>query len=382
MAQCARLALPSRPDPKDNFMNFDFSEDQRRLQEEVRRVLKDISTSAEVRTVLDGKASYSAKTWQHLADLGALGISIPEAFGGAGLGHLELCLIAEEAGRALAAVPLLSSIYLAAEAIKLGGSATQKAAWLPQLANGEVIATAVLDPRAQTLAEGRRLTLVGGKLSGTIDAVPDGMAASIAVLYVDQRLVIVDLTSADVMRMPRASLDPSRPLAKLTFDGTAAEELSGGDTAAIARRITEGAAVLLAFEQVGGAERALYAARDYALERHAFGRTIGSFQSVKHKLADMFAAIELARAHAYYGAWAMATDAPELARAASAARVAATDAYTFAAEESLHLHGGIGYTWEMDCHILLRRARWLGQIIGTTHVWRDALAAALIEEAA
>lgn len=171
-------------------------------------------------------------------------------------------------------------------------------------------------------------------------------------------------------------------MAKLTFDGTAAEELSGGDTAAIARRITEGAAVLLAFEQVGGAERALYAARDYALERHAFGRTIGSFQSVKHKLADMFAAIELARAHAYYGAWAMATDAPELARAASAARVAATDAYTFAAEESLHLHGGIGYTWEMDCHIHLRRARWLGQIIGTTHVWRDALAAALIEEAA
>lgn len=363
-------------------MNFDFSEDQRRLQEEVRRMLTDISTSAEVRTVLDGAAPYSAKTWRHLADLGALGIAIPTSFGGTGLGHLELCLVAEEAGRALAAVPLLSSIYLAAEAIKLAGSEAQKSDWLPRIANGDVIATAVIDPRTQTLAKDQSLTFANGALTGMIDAVPDGMVANIAVFLVDDRLVLVDLAAPGVTRTPRASLDPARPLAKLSFAGVAAVELAVGNTPVIARRVTHGAAVLLAFEQVGGAERMLYAVRDYVLERRAFGRVIGSFQSVKHKLADMFAAIEVARAHAWFGAWAMATDATELPRAAAAARVAATDAYTLAAEEGLHLHGGIGYTWEMDCHMHLRRARWLGQIIGTHHLWRETLASALIEEAA
>lgn len=362
-------------------MNFDFSEDQRRLQEEIRRVLTDTSTSAEVRSVLDGKVAYSATTWRNLADLGALGVAIPEAFGGSGMGLLELCLVAEEAGRALAAVPLLSSIYLTAEAIRLGGDDAQKSAWLPRLASGAVIGTAVLHARTQTLAKGASLTFADGALTGTIDAVPDGMAADIAVLLVDGRMVLVDLTGKGVARTARAGLDPSRPLAQIVFDGAVAEELAAG-AAGIAARVTAGAAVLLAFEQVGGAERALYAARDYALERRAFGRVIGSFQAVKHKLADMFAAIELARAHAYYGAWAMASDAPELVRAAAAARVAASDAYTLVAEESLHLHGGIGYTWDMDCHIHLRRARWLGQILGTTHVWRETLAAALIGEAA
>lgn len=363
-------------------MNFDFSEDQRRLQEEVRRVLTDISTSAEVRTVLDGKAAYSAETWRNLGELGALGIAVPEEFGGAGMGLLELCLVAEEAGRSLAAVPLLSSIYLAAEAIGRAGSDAQKAQWLPRLASGELIGTAVLDARSQKIDKDAALRLEGDLLSGSIDAVADGMAVGVAVLLVEGRLVLVDLAAAGVTRAARASLDPTRPLAKLTFDKVAVEHLASGDGVAIAGTVTQGAAVLLAFEQVGGAERALYAARDYALERRAFGRLIGSFQAVKHKLAEMFAGIELARAHAYYGAWALATGAAELPRAAAAARVAATDAYTLAAEESLHLHGGIGYTWEMDCHLHLRRARWLGQIIGSTHVWRENLAAALIEEAA
>lgn len=363
-------------------MNFDFSEDQRRLQEEIRRVLTDISTSTEVRKVLDGKAQYSAETWQNLGGLGALGVAIPEEFGGAGLGLLELCLVAEEAGRALAAVPLLSSIYLTAEAIRRGGSDTQKSNWLPRLASGELIGTAVLDFRSQKVAKDNDLRFVGGKLTGTVDAVPDGMVAGIAVLRVASNLLLVDLAGAGINRTERASLDPTRPLARLTFDEAVAEPLAGGDGAEVARIVTEGAAILLAFEQVGGAERALYAARDYAMERRAFGRLIGSFQGVKHKLAELFSGIELARAHAYYGAWALATGAKELTRAAAAARVAATDSYTVAAEESLHLHGGIGYTWEMDCHIHLRRARMLGQIIGTPHVWRETLVSALIEEAA
>ena len=363
-------------------MNFDFSEDQRRLQEEVRRVLADHSTSAAVRRVLEGEAAFCAATWQELAALGALGIAIPEDRGGAGMGLLELCLVAEEAGRATAAVPLLSSIYLAAETLRRAGSASQQAAWLPRLASGEAVIAAVLDPRPHRVLKDPPLTLSEGSLSGVINAVPDGMAAEAALLLVGDRLVLADLGAPGVSRSPQKSLDPTRPLARLVFEGASVEVLETPDSPGIATQVVDGAAVLLAFEAVGGAESALYAARDYVQDRRAFGRLIGSFQAVKHRLAEIFAAIEIARAHAYYGAWAMATGAAELPRAAAAARVSATTAYTFAAEESLHLHGGIGYTWEMDCHIHLRRARWLGQILGNEHLWREKLAASLIEEAA
>lgn len=363
-------------------MNFDFSEDQRRLQDEVRRVLADHSTSAAVRRVLDGEAPFCAATWRELGALGALGLAIPETHGGAGMGLLELCLVAEEAGRALAAVPLLSSIYLAAETLRRAGSPSQQADWLPRLASGETVIAAVLDPRPHRLLKDAPLSLAGGRLSGVVNAVPDGMAADAALLLVAGQLLLVDLAAAGVERSAQKSLDPTRPLARLAFADAPVELLPAADGSAIAAQVVDGAAVLLAFEAVGGAERALFAARDYVLERRAFGRIVGSFQGVKHKLAEIFSAIEIARAHAYFGAWALATGAVELPRAAAAARVAATTAYTLAAEESLHLHGGIGYTWEMDCHLHLRRARWLGQILGNEHLWREKLAASLIEEAA
>lgn len=363
-------------------MNFDFSEDQRRLQEEVRRVLADHSTPAHVRRVLEGEAPFYADTWRELAGLGALGIAVAEEHGGAGMGLLELCLVAEEAGRALAAAPLLPGIYLAAEAIRRAGSAAQQAKWLPGIASGETIFAAVLDARPHRVLGDPPLSLADGRLSGVLNAVPDGMAAHAALVLVDGRLALVRLDGAGVERKSQKSLDPTRPLARLAFSGAAAELLDAADGGAIAARVVDGAAVLLAFEAVGGAEAALYAARDYVQERRAFGRAVGSFQGVKHKLAEMFTAIEIARAHAYFGAWAMATDAAELPRAAAAARVAATSAYTLAAEEGLHLHGGIGYTWEVDCHLHLRRARWLGQILGNEHLWREKLAASLIEEAA
>jgi acyl-CoA dehydrogenase len=362
-------------------MNFDFSEDQRRLQEEVRRVLADHSTSANVRRVLEGEALYCAHTWRELAAIGALGIAIPEEHGGAGMGLLELCLVAEEAGRALAAVPLLSSIYLAAEAIRMGASPAQQAGWLGRLASGDWIVACVLDERPHRALTDSGLTLSGGRVSGVANAVPDGMAAHALLLRVEGRLGLVDLSADGVERSAQRSLDPTRPLARIALRDAQVELLEALDGDRIADRAVNGAAVLLGFEAVGGAEAALYAARDYALQRRAFGRPIGGFQAVKHKLADIYTETELARAHAYFGAWALATDAKELPRAAAAVRVAATNAYTFASEESLHLHGGIGFTWEMDCHLHLRRARWLGQIIGSEHLWREQLSACLIEEA-
>lgn len=363
-------------------MNFSFSEDQRRLQEEVRRVLADHSTSARVRRVLEGEAAFCPDTWRELAGLGTLGIALPEEHGGVGLGLLELCLVAEEAGRALAAVPLYSSIYLAAEAIRRAGSHAQQAHWLPRLARGQTVVASVLDQRAHRVLKDPPLSLQGGKLSGVVNAVPDGMAADALVILAGEHLALVDLAGSGVALSAQKSLDPTRPLARITLSGAAADLLEEADGIQVAAQVVNGAAVLLAFEQVGGAERALYAARDYVQERRAFGRPVGSFQAVKHKLAEMFAQIEIARAHAWYGAWAMASGAAELPRAAAAARVAATTAYNRVAEESLHLHGGIGYTWEMDCHLHLRRARWLAQILGNEHLWRGNLASSLIAEAA
>jgi alkylation response protein AidB-like acyl-CoA dehydrogenase len=142
---------------------------------------------------------------------------------------------------------------------------------------------------------------------------------------------------------------------------------------AVVQKLLDRAAVFFAFEQVGGAEAALHMARDYALERYAFGRPIASFQAIKHKLADMYVSLELARAHAYYAAWAISNDAPELASAAAAARIAATDAYYMASKENIQIHGGMGFTWEMDCHLYYRRAKALALLLGSAGYWRNRL---------
>ncbi|MBS0512084.1 MAG: acyl-CoA/acyl-ACP dehydrogenase [Proteobacteria bacterium] len=362
-------------------MNFDFSDDQRLLQDAVRTMLADTSTSQAVREVLEGRASHSDAVWRNLIEMGAAAAAIPEQYGGAGLGYLELCLVAEEAGRHLAAVPLSSSFYLAAEALLRAGSEAQKQHWLPKIASGEVVATAALGSRERYRTPAP-LAFDGATLTGTSPALVDGGIAGLAVLKVGNELVLVDLAGAGVSRTPVPTLDPTRPLAEVHFDRTPAERLPAADAAAVATRVLDGAAVLLAFEQVGGAARILEATRDYSLERKAFGRQIGSFQAMKHKMAEIYTAIELARVHAYYGAWALSSDAPELPRAAAAARVAATRAYVVAAEEGIELHGGIGFTWEMDCHLHYRRARHLGQLIGSEHAWRARLADELIKEAA
>ncbi len=362
-------------------MNFDFSDDQRLLQAEVQKMLAATSTSAEVRRCLEGEALYSQVTWRELLGMGAATAALPAEYGGAGLGYLELCLVAEEAGRHLAAVPLASGIYLAAEALSLGGSEAQKQAWLPRITAGDCIATAALGGAEGYLA-GDAPRFDGTALSGSV-LLPDGGAADVAVIQAGDDVVLLELSAAGVTREPLVSLDPTRPYARIRCDAAPAQALSGALAGkALAARVRNGAAVLLAFEQLGGAARSLDTAREYSLERKAFGRQVGSFQALKHKMADIYTGNELARAHAFYGAWALSTDAPELPLAAAAARVSATRAYTVAAEESIEIHGGIGFTWEMDCHLHYRRARYLGQLIGSEHAWRAQLADAVITEAA
>ena len=359
-------------------MNFDFSDDLKELREQARKFLRERCPAATVRRVLEGPEPYDFALWKAIAAMGWTGAAIPEALGGAGLGHLGLCVLAEELGSALAPTPFSSSIYLAAEAIMLAGSEAQKQAWLPKLASGTIIGTLAMaegpgkaDPRKL------RTTLRSGALTGEKLPVPDGDVADLAVVAAQGdrglQLALVELNGPGVSRHAVDTIDPTRSHARLIFDGAAAEPL--GELAG-ARPCCGGSGTRrrpLAFEQVGGAQRSLEMARDYALERYAFARPIGSFQAIKHKLADVYVATELARANAYYGAWALSRDAAEFPLAAAAARISANEAYFLAAKENIQVHGGMGFTWEFDCHLHYRRAKLLALALGSTRLWKERL---------
>jgi hypothetical protein len=361
-------------------MDFDYTDDQKFLRTEARRFLESRSTIEVVRGVLnDDSKSYDAGLWKAVAEQGWLGAAIPEEHGGLGLGHIELAAIAEELGRALAPIPFASTVYFVSEAIMLAGSEAQKSRWLPKIAAGEVIGCFATSERAGALTEAQVQARVdGGKLSGVKIPVTDGDIADLGVVLAREGsrtgLFLVELAGSGVARETIQTLDPTRGVAKLTFAGAAAERLGeAGEGMALAEQVLNRAAVLLAFEQVGGADRALEMAKSYALERYAFGRPIGSYQAIKHKLADIYIKNELARSNAYYGAWALQSGAAELPVAAAAARVAACEAFWFAAKESLQTHGGMGYTWEVDCHLFYRRAQQLGLVAGGAKAWKERL---------
>lgn len=368
-------------------MNFDFSDDQNLLRDEVRKFLVKESPVSAARRVIDTGGTHAEAAWQGLGGLGVTALMLPEHCGGIGLGALELCVVAEEVGRQLGALPLAATLYLAAQALLLGSSQAQQQRWLPRVASGEVATLAA--PLDGELARAALPRFDGQALHGTAPLVADGGCAAFAVVLAlgtngQPVFALADLAQ-QVRRRTLGTIDPAKPFAELTFDATPAEALDGGAGAlALLARVRDRAAILLAFEQLGGADAALEMAAAYARERKAFGRTIGSYQGIKHKLADLYTANQMARAHCYYGAWALAADAanaikptPELALAAAAARVSATQAYSLAAQENIQTHGGMGYTWELDCHLHYRRARQLAVLLGNVHAWREQLAAGL-----
>ena len=365
-------------------VNFDFSPDQRSLRDQARKFLAEQASSARVRRILEGAAPYDAELWRGMGEMGWIGTTIPEAHGGAGFGYLELCVIAEELGRSLAPTPFSSTIYLAAEALLLAGSEVQKKRWLPRIAQGNAIGCFALAEGAHAATAANLTTRAeGGRVTGTKLPVMDGDVADFAVLAAAEPggrtgLFLVDLKGAGVTRTSLTTVDPTRSHARVVFDGAAAEPLGApGAGWPLVERLLDRAAVLVAFEQLGGAQAALDMAREYAIGRFAFGRQIASFQAIKHKLADMYVAVELARSNAYYGAWALSKDAPELPVAAATARVAATEAYYQAAKENIQVHGGMGFTWEFDCHLHYRRAKLTGLMLGSARRWKDLLVARL-----
>ena len=369
-------------------MNFDFSEDQKLLKEQVSRFLSDNCPIEVVRDILEGEECYSDKVWKGLVDLGLTGTTIPEEYGGLGLSPLELCVIAEELGRASAPVPFSSSVYLATEAIKLFGNSEQKEKYLPKLASGEIIATFALSESAiEPNPDNIQCSFSSGKLSGTKMPVPDGSYANVCVVIVNDKnkdsigMALVDLSQDSVKKKSLSTLDQTRDHAEIIFNNSQGEIMNcSEDGWNDVQQVLDIAAVLISFEQIGGAEASLNMAKEYALDRFAFGRQIGSYQAVKHKLADMYIKIELAKSNSYYGAMMLNDNGSDLKIAAAASRVAATDAFNYAAQENIQTHGGIGFTWEADTQFYYRRSQVLGLALGSIASWKNKLVTQLEEK--
>ncbi|MEG0939522.1 MAG: acyl-CoA dehydrogenase [Comamonas sp.] len=369
-------------------MNFDFSDDQNTLRTEIRKFLTKESPLTQARALLEGEGSYAQGVWSGMAQLGVTSLMLPEDCGGIGLGAMEMCVVAEEVGRQLSPVPLASTMYLAVQAFLLSTQeqSPQRQKWLQPVSGGSIGCLAAPTDGQKPLAD---LPVFDGKtLKGECLLVADGMAAQWGVALARNAagadVLVAFQFDTSVQRKALKTLDPSKPYASLSFGGTAAELLDSAASAAqVLARVRNRAAVMLAFEQLGAADAALEMAAAYAKERKAFGRAIGSYQGIKHKLANLYTNNQLARAHCYYGAWALTADmaqaagAPELAGAAAAARVSTTQAQSDAAQENLHTHGGMGYTWELDCHLFYRRARQQAVELGNIHAWREQVAAEL-----
>jgi acyl-CoA dehydrogenase len=364
-------------------MNFDFSDDERALQESLRRWLAARCDRKLVRRALDGETSLRRDLWQELGQQGWLSAALPEAYGGQGLGYVAQCGIALELGRALAPVPFWAS-FLVSEALLLAGSEDQKQRYLPVLAQGQMIcAAALVESPGALAAEGTNSVYDKGRLSGSKTAVAGGADSDLALVPARENgevaLFLVELNGGGVDRRRQASVDPTQPLVQLVFSDAPAEPLGGSGRAGwpVLERLLDRTAALIAFEQLGGAEAALLMARDYALTRHAFGRPIGSFQAVKHKLADIYIANELARSNAYFAAWALNANAEELPLAAATTHVSATEAFERAARESIQIHGGAAVAWEHDCQFFYRRSRHLALALGAPAQWRRRVVANL-----
>ena len=366
-------------------MNFDFSDDQKLLKDQARKFLTDKCSRQVVRSVLDNSENqYSKELWQEVVNMGWTATAIPEEYGGLGLGMLELCVIAEELGRSLAPIPFSSSIYIFAEFLKAYGSEEQKQQYLPKIASGELIGSfAFPETKGTPRINNINSKVENNKLSGKKLPVNDGQVADILIVAANSdnnqnhnslSLYIVETNQDGVSKKLLDTLDPTRPSSEVNFKD--ADCISLGDKGegwTMIQNILNRAAILFAFEQVGGAQVALYEAKKYSIERYAFGKPIGSFQALKHKMADMYVKNELAKSNAYYGAWALSTDSMELPVAAAGARVSATEAFHYASKENIQIHGGVGFTWEYDCHLFYRRSKLLSLNLGSIRKWKENL---------
>lgn len=351
-------------------MRLSFSEEHRSLCDAFERVFAAGATAERARAVMAGNEGWDKALWRQLADLGWLGATIAEEHGGLGQDVLLQCLLAEAVGRQLAAIPYASAILGFAAALPLCDH-PQTTALMPGVVDGNIIGGVVPGDAWE------QFLITDGKARGQAPAIADGQALTHLLTQLDGRVILVDLAGAE--RQPVDALDPLNPATSLRLPGCPAWILAEGQAgAALWQRILAHHAVLLAFAQIGGAETALKMASDHVVQRFAFGRPLGSFQAIKHGLADVLAAIEIARSNAWYAAATLAEGHPDLLMAAASARVSATDAYRQSARANVHYHGGLGVTAESNAHLHYRRAQAQGMTIGSPAQWRETLIQALL----
>ena len=360
-------------------MNLDFSDDQKFLQDEAKKFFDKEGGLKNARTVMDNALDGDKELWQKIIELGWTGIRVPEAYEGLGLGHLELCVIAEELGRSLAPVPFSSSVYFFTEALIKYANEDIKSNLLPKLVSGDVVGTyGIAEDMHQATESNLTTSVKSEKINGVKIAVPDaGMASQMIVVVKSNNgtdLRLVDLRDPSVKVTQQKNLDNSRAFFKVDFNETPSKLIGeSGKGWAYIQHLLDQAAVLFAFEQVGGSQAALDMAKAYSLERFAFGRQIGSYQAIKHKLADMYIAVTLAKSNCYYGAWALSSESAELSLAAATARVSATKAFQLCSKENIQTHGGNGFTWEYDCHLFYKRSKVLSVLLGSEATWKEKL---------
>jgi alkylation response protein AidB-like acyl-CoA dehydrogenase len=370
-------------------IQFAFTDEQEQFRAAIRRFLQEKSPPTEVRRLMDTTEGYDPETWHQLSEQLALpGIHIPEQYGGAGFGMVELCIVTEEMGRALLCAPYFSTTVLATNAILNAGTAAQKLSLLPDLASGvRLAALAVTEPNGQWDPQAIELVATpvaeGFLLEGAKSYVVDGHVADLLVVAGRApgttgsdglALFTVSADASGVDRRFMESMDATRKLARIDFSSAPAQLLGNvKDGAKSLIRTLDQAAIALANEMVGGAQALFDSAVNYTKLRVQFGRTIGSFQAIKHKCADMLLEMELAKSAAYYAAQAAAADDPEWPALACVAKAAASEMYLHIAAECIQIHGGIGFTWDHDTHLWFKRAKSSEVFLGQPYYHRELL---------
>lgn len=350
------------------------------LVDSVRRLFADKSTEAQVRQVMETPQGYDPALWKQLAEMGVVGLAIPEAHGGSGASAVELELVMEEAGAALVCSPLQACV-LAAALVQASGDAEAAQRILPRIADGSLIATAALTGEAGTwTSEGVTVTAAGDVLTGTASFVVHGQNAGLFIVAaktgdgVGLYEVEAGANGLTVDALP--TFDHTLRLAKLTFANTPARRLGSAGWSAVEDALAVGL-VALAGEQAGGARRAFEITVEYAKSRIQFGRPIGSFQAIKHMAADLLLESESATSAARAAAAALAEDAPDKDAAVALAAFACADAFSKVTFDAIQMHGGIAFTWAHPAHLYLRRARADAQLLGAPAYHRERYLQAL-----
>jgi alkylation response protein AidB-like acyl-CoA dehydrogenase len=366
-------------------MNFAFTDEQDELRKIVRSFLESKSPESAVREQMETERGYDQAVWAQMAEqMGLQGLHVPEEYGGSGFTYVELGIVLEEMGRALLCAPFFSTVVLAANTLIHCSDESAKKDYLPGIASGETIATvAFTEPSGKWDESGIEMEATasgdGYTLTGTKMYVLDGHVADLILVVARTAagvsLFAVDGDASGLTRTPLSTMDQTRKQARLEFDKTAARLIeSEGIGWDVMARTLDLVAVGLAAEQVGGAQKVLEMAVEYAKVRVQFGRPIGSFQAIKHKCADMLLEVESAKSAAYYGMWCAAEMDDELPSVASLAKAYCSEAYFHAAAENIQIHGGIGFTWEHPAHLYFKRAKSSELLFGDPTYHRELLA--------